>query len=212
MFVQFCWSSKVDALVQQTVATFGSLHHCFNNAGIEGGRAPLHETAPGDFERVMAVNAGGVFNCMRAEIRQMLAQLKLNPVVVGASPKSPKAVDTVGLSIVNTSSTAGLSAMAEFSPYCASKHAVIGLTRCAAREYAPFGIRVNCVCPSTTDTPMVQRFSQSWPDWQDRQNSSFPAGRIGTPEEVAEAVLWLSSPRCPMVCGSCLTIDGALTA
>merc|ERR1712190_165107 len=141
----------------------------------------------------MAVNAGGIFTCMAAELRQMLAQLAADDGEVvppeakrlkSSSPYTRKAIDVVGLTIVNTSSTAGQAAMPEFAPYCASKHAVIGMTRCAAKEYASKGIRVNCICPSTTATPMVDRFSRQWPDWQAKQNASFPVGRVGTPEEV----------------------------
>ena len=113
--------------------------------------------------------------------------------------------------VVNTASTAGSAAMAEFSAYCASKHAIIGLTRCAAREYARQNIRVCAVCPSTTATPMVERFERQWPEWQAKQNASFPVGRVGT-AEVAEAVVWLCSDACPFVTGTCLTIDGGAGA
>merc|ERR1719436_1992464 len=149
---------------------------------------------------------------MSCEIKQMLAQQSPDELIGDESPYTPKAIDKIASTIVNTGSTAGLAAMPEFSPYCASKHAVIGLTRCAAKEYASHGIRINCICPSTTATPMVERFTENWPDWQAKQNASFPTNRVGTAEEVAAAVLWLSSPDCPMICGSCLTIDGALTA
>lgn len=208
---------EVEALVRFTVGRFGALHHCFNNAGIEGRRSPIHEASAEDFTRVLAVNAGGVFNCMAQEVKQMLSQLppeKSSGDSSGdeTSPYTPKAIDRVWLTIVNTASTAGQAAMPEFAPYCASKHAVIGLSRCAAKEYASKGIRVNCICPSTTATPMVQRFADSWPDWQAKQNGSFPTGRVGTPEEVADLVLWLSSPACPMLCGACVTVDGALSA
>jgi len=208
---------EVKKLVAFAVEKLGGLHHCLNNAGIEGNRAQLHEQTFEDWSRVMGVNAGGVFNCMSREVAQMLKQcsaegeagrlLKRDP-----SPYAPKAIDSENLTIVNMSSSAGQNGMPEFSPYCASKHAVIGLTKAAAKEYASRGIRVNCICPSTTSTPMVQRFTDRWPDWQAKQNASFPTGRVGTAEEVAEAVLWLSSPSCPMVCGACLTIDGAHSA
>merc|ERR1712039_591596 len=146
-------------------------------------------------------------------IAQMLKQTEASPFEgLDKSPYTPKAIDRARLTIVNTSSTAGQNAMPEFSPYCASKHAVIGLTRAAAKEYAPKGIRINCICPSTTATPMVERFSTNWPDWQAKQNASFPTGRVATCDEVAAAVLWLSSTACPMACGTCLTIDGALSA
>jgi len=102
--------------------------------------------------------------------------------------------------------------MAEFAAYSASKHAIIGLTRTAAKEYAGRGIRVNALCPSTTDTPMVQRFASQWPEWQAKQNASFPVGRIGRAEEVADTVVFLFSAACPMMSGTALTIDGALTS
>jgi len=206
-------AEEVQRLVDFAVSKFGAIHHCFNNAGIEGTRKPLHETSAADFSRVMAVNAGGIFNCMAAELRQMLTQHAPEELRgPDDSPYTPKAIDRAALTIVNAGSTAGQAAMPEFSPYCASKHAVIGLTRCAAKEYAPKGIRVNCICPSTTATPMVERFQEQWPDWQDKQNASFPTQRIGTADEVARAVLWLSSSSCPMVCGACLNIDGALSS
>jgi len=203
----------VEALIRFTVLKFGAIHHCFNCAGIEGTRKGLHETSAAEFCKVMAVNAGGIFNCMAHEIRQMLSQQPPEePRAPDDSPYAPKAVDRSGFTIVNAGSTAGQAAMAEFAPYCASKHAVIGMSRCAAKEYASRGIRINCICPSTTDTPMVERFQAQWPDWQAKQNASFPTERIATADEVARSVLWLSSPECPMVCGACLTIDGALSA
>lgn len=204
---------QVEEMVEFTVQTFGGLHHCVNNAGMEGRRARLHEQRLDDFTRVISVNVGGLFNCMKQELKQMMQQRAENPRgEEDSSCYAPKAIDREGLTIVNMGSTAGQAAMPEFAPYCASKHAVIGLTRSAAKEYACDGIRINCVCPSTTATPMVERFSRNWPDWQAKQNASFPTGRVGTAEEVAAAVLWLSSPACPMACGTCLTIDGALTA
>jgi len=204
---------EVQALVDFAVAEFGAIHHCFNGAGIEGSRGPLHETTAEGFSRVMAVNAGGIFHCMAKEIEQMLKQHAPEELRgPDDSPYTPKAIDRAELTIVNAGSTAGQAAMPEFAPYCASKHAVIGMTRCAAKEYAHRGIRINCICPSTTATPMVERFDSQWPDWQAKQNASFPTGRIATPEEVARAVLWLSAPFCPMVCGTSLNIDGALTS
>eukprot|EP00933_Yihiella_yeosuensis_P017034 TRINITY_DN14346_c1_g1_i1.p1 TRINITY_DN14346_c1_g1~~TRINITY_DN14346_c1_g1_i1.p1 ORF type:complete len:300 (-),score=49.16 TRINITY_DN14346_c1_g1_i1:305-1153(-) len=206
---------EVENMVKFAVSEFGALHHCFNNAGIEGSRARLHEMDPKKYVEVMSTNAGGVFNCMSLQIRQMLSQLSNDEhgqLEVDDSPYSPKKVDKAGLTIVNTSSTAGLAAMPEFSPYCASKHAVIGLTKSAAKEYAADGIRINCICPSTTATSMVERFSEQWPDWQAKQNASFPIQRVSTPEEIAESVLFLSSPTaCNAICGTCLTIDGGLS-
>eukprot|EP00037_Helgoeca_nana_P020474 m.203424 g.203424 ORF g.203424 m.203424 type:complete len:103 (-) comp25275_c0_seq1:459-767(-) len=102
--------------------------------------------------------------------------------------------------------------MPEFSAYSASKHAMIGLTRTAAKEYAGNGIRVNAVCPSTTATPMVDRFTKQWPELQAKQNASFPVERIGRAGEIATTVAFLLSADCPMMTGTCLTIDGARSA
>ena len=127
------------------------------------------------------------------------------------STQSQAAIDTLNYSIVNVSSTAAGS-MPEFSCYCASKAAINGITRTAAKEYASRGIRVNAVAPSTTATPMVARFTEQWPEWQAKQNASFPVGRIGTAEEVAACCAFLFSPECPMMTGTVLTIDGGLSA
>jgi NAD(P)-dependent dehydrogenase (short-subunit alcohol dehydrogenase family) len=113
--------------------------------------------------------------------------------------------------IVNCASTAGLHGMPEFSAYCASKHAIIGLTKSAALEYAAHNIRINALCPSTTDTPMVERFQSQWPEWQAAQNDSIPVGRIGTPEEMANAVVWMLSDQCTFMTGHCLCVDGGGT-
>ena len=102
--------------------------------------------------------------------------------------------------------------MPEFASYSASKFAILGLTRSAAREYAADGIRCHAVRPSTTDTPMVARFAERWPEWQKAQNASFPAGRIGRPEEVAALAAFLFSDECPHMTGAALTVDGGLGA
>eukprot|EP00929_Paragymnodinium_shiwhaense_P021189 TRINITY_DN13886_c0_g1_i1.p1 TRINITY_DN13886_c0_g1~~TRINITY_DN13886_c0_g1_i1.p1 ORF type:complete len:247 (+),score=52.80 TRINITY_DN13886_c0_g1_i1:95-835(+) len=127
--------AAVERLVAFAVKSFGALHHCFNNAGVEGTRRSLHETPYAEYQRIMAVNAGGIFNCMAKQIGQMLRQHEASGFVPESGPYSSKAIDHHRFTIVNTSSTAGQAAMPEFSPYCASKHAVIGLTRAAAKEY-----------------------------------------------------------------------------
>lgn len=199
-------------MVHFAVATFGAIHHCVNNAAVFCPKAPLHEQTPEDFSRVMSVNTTGVFLCMRAELRQMLAQL------AAAAPQAPpeepaqrpwSLIDWVGMTMVNVCSTAGQVAVPEFSPYSASKHAVIGLTRTAAKEYSAWGIRINYICPGTTDTPMMARFTEQYPDMKAKMLATIPAGRMGTAEETAQAILWLSSAQCPMVCGTGLVIDGA---
>ena len=199
---------SVARMVSAAVKRFGRLDGALNAAGIEGHRAKLHESSAWNFDQVLGVNLRGVFLCMKAEISQMLAQDA--PETAAASSEQPK-IDTHNYSIVNVSSTAA-SSMPEFSCYCASKAAINGITRSAAKEYASEGIRVNAVAPSTTDTPMVARFAERWPEWQAKQNASFAVGRIGTAEEVAACCAFLFSPECPMMTGTVLTIDGSLSA
>lgn len=208
--------ASVAAMIDTAVGRFGRLDMALNAAGIEGERAPLHESSVENYDRVLSVNLRGVYLCMRAEIAQMLKQQA--PAVSSSTPAKPSPpnpstpIDDLNYSIVNVSSSAGLAGMPEFACYSASKHAINGLTRSAAREYAARGIRVNALCPSTTDTPMVARFTDQWPEWQAKQNASFPVGRIGTAEEVARTAAFLFSAECPMMTGHCLTIDGALSA
>lgn len=193
--------SSVQHLIAFTVEEFGDLHFAVNNAGIEGERAFIAETTVENWEKVMDTNAKGVFLCLKYELAQMKRQLR-----TGVSEKSR------GYAVVNTASTAGQAGMPEFCAYSASKHAVISLTKTAAKEYAGDNIRVNAVCPSTTRTAMVERFSARWPVWQQRQNESIPMGRIGEPEEVAEAIAWLCTTGSSFVTGACITMDGGQTA
>ena len=236
---------SVQNMIRCCVQHFGRVDCALNAAGIEGGRCELHKMSVDNFDSVMNVNTKGVFLCMRAQLTQMLEQLPPSPLLdiasslreakVARTDKPP--IDTLNYSIVNLASTAAQASMPEFAAYSASKHAILGLTRTAAKEYATKGIRVNALCPSTTDTPMVQRFAEQWPEWQAKQNASFPVGRIGRAEEgepptilcvfcvrpvvshssrvalaVAEMVVFLFSAACPMMSGACLTIDGALTS
>ena len=202
-------AASVEKMVAQAIDFTGRLDGAVNAAGIEGARASVHESSFENWKGVMSVNLDGVYLCMRAEIRQILEQTSSSSVSwqPGTAP-----IDKYNYSIVNISSTAGQTAMPEFAAYSASKHAIIGLTKSAAKEYACRGIRVNAVCPSTTDTPMVARFAEQWPDWQAKQNASFPTGRIGSAEEVAAAVAFLLSAECRMMTGTCLTVDGALSS
>merc|ERR1719397_2139367 len=130
--------------------------------------------------------------CMKYEITQMMKQdLTINnPDLWKDKPALSRFRGTKG-TIVNTSSTAGLGMMPEFTPYCASKWAVIGMTKSAAKEYAKEGIRINAVCPATTDTPMRSRFQKKWPGWQAQMDAEYPVGRVAASMEVAEAVYWL---------------------
>jgi NAD(P)-dependent dehydrogenase (short-subunit alcohol dehydrogenase family) len=170
-------------MVVAAVAKFGRLDCALNAAGIEGDRARLHETSIENFDKVMDANLRGTFLSMKAELEQMLRQPApagaatfravesvAESVAAASAAAAAAAIDVHNYCIVNVSSTAGQGAMPEFSCYSASKFAILGLTRSAAREYASAGIRVNAVCPSTTDTPMVARFTERWPEWQAKQN------------------------------------------
>ena len=185
---------SVEAMVGGCLEQFGRLDIAHNNAGIGTPSAPLHETEREGFERVLAVNLTGVWLCLKYEAQAML--------------------DLGGGSIVNTASLAGLIGFPLNVAYSASKHAVIGITRTAALEYAQSGIRVNAVCPAFIQTPMVEGFITQ-PNARmslDRLARMQPMGRIGTPEEVAAAVLWLCSDAASFVTGIALPIDGGTTA
>lgn len=211
---------SVEAMLSVLVECFGRLDCALNAAGIEGERGRIHEGSMDNFDNVISVNLRGVYLCMRAEVKQMLKQQQQQQQeqqpgkeTAAAGPEANCApIDYLNYSIVNVSSSAGQGGMPEFACYSASKHAIIGLTRSAAQEYARDGIRFNALCPSTTDTPMVARFTERWPEWQARQNASFPVGRIGTVEELARLVAFLFSTQCTMMTGTALTVDGALSA
>jgi NAD(P)-dependent dehydrogenase (short-subunit alcohol dehydrogenase family) len=183
--------TSVASLVTDTVATFGGLDVAFNNAGIQ---APVAETAEAtgeDFDRVIAINLRGVWNCLKHELRHMRQH--------GSG------------AIVNCSSQSGLVGTAGLGAYTASKHGVLGLTKCAALEYAARGIRINAICPGPTDTPMVAAAMADHPDHMAALVEGIPVGRLGRPEEIASAVLWLCSPGAGFVIGQYITADGGLT-
>jgi len=183
---------EVQALISTAVETYGRLDCAHNNAGISGGgRALTADYAEDMWHQVLAVNLTGVWLCMKYEIPQMLQQ--------------------GGGVIVNTASVAGLIGARGLAAYVASKHGVVGLTKTAALEYAAQGIRVNCVCPGVIHTPMTAR-GLSRPELRARIIASEPMGRVGTPEEIAAAVVWLCSDAASFVTGHTMTIDGGLVA
>ncbi|QDK83447.1 glucose 1-dehydrogenase [Spirosoma sp. KCTC 42546] len=194
---------QIEKAVRQTVDVFGRLDIGINNAGIGGKFGRLLDQTKQDFDQIMAINVGGVFYGMQAQIRQMLTQ-KVNSHPVGDHP--------VGGKIVNVSSIAGVRGMPMGAPYSASKHAVIGLTKTAALEYVRHHIRINAVCPVYTHSPMVDELIGTAPGMEERMRRMVPMGRFGQPEEVAQAILWLCSDDNAFVTGQALQIDGGLTA
>jgi NAD(P)-dependent dehydrogenase (short-subunit alcohol dehydrogenase family) len=184
-------SDDVAAAVAATVQAFGRLDFAFNNAGIEQPPAKLHEIGDDEWDRVIDINLRGVFYGMKHEIPAMLA--------------------TGGGAIVNTSSGAGVIGIAGQAVYAASKHGVIGLTKAAALDYAAAGVRINAVCPGIIETPMMDRFSGGTEEGRQRVIGQEPVGRMGRPEEIASAVLWLCSDLGAFTVGHALVVDGGQT-
>jgi len=183
---------QVAALVDRTVATYGRLDMAFNNAGIQVPPSDAADEPAGIFERVNAINLRGVWACMKHELRQMREQ--------GSGP------------IVNCSSLGGLVGLPGRASYHASKHGVLGLTKSAALEYAPRGIRINAVCPGTIATPMVADMEAKGELDMAEAIRNQPIGRLGTADEIAAAVLWLCSRGASFVVGVALPVDGGYTA
>jgi NAD(P)-dependent dehydrogenase (short-subunit alcohol dehydrogenase family) len=182
----------VEAMVETALDAYGGLDFAFNNAGIEGETEPAGEHPLDNWEQVIDVNLKGVFLGMKYEIPAML--------------------ETGGGAVVNTSSIAGLVAFAGLSPYVASKHGVLGLTKTAAVEYAGEGVRVNAISPGVIDTPMVQRSEEDDPEMMEQVTAATPQGRLGEPEEIGDAAVWLCSDDASFVTGETLVIDGGYVA
>ena len=183
--------AEVQALMTRVIEAYGRLDYAFNNAGIEIEKGRLNEGSEAEFDAIMGVNVKGVWLCMKYQLPVMLKQ--------GAG------------AIVNTASVAGLMAAPKMSIYCASKHAVLGLTRSAAVEYARKNIRINAVCPGVIDTEMYRRAHEADPKKADFAAAMHPVGRIGKAEEVAAAVLYLCSDAAAFVTGVALPVDGGAT-
>lgn len=184
--------ADVAAMIEQTLAAFGRLDAAFNNAGVQSLPVETADASGEEFDRVNAINLRGVWNCMKYELRQMREQGN------GA--------------IVNNSSIGGLIGLPGRAIYHASKHGVIGLTRSAALEYAARGIRINAICPGAIETPMVADMIVREGLTREGMASGMPIGRLGQPEEIAAAVLWLCSPGASFVIGHALAVDGGYTA
>lgn len=190
--------AAVEAMVAKTVAAFGRLDCAFNNAGIAprhvgpvGQRT--HEMSRDSFEGMLEVNLTGVFLCMKHEIAQMLAQ----------------SGDSRGGAIVNTASVAGLVGLRTAGNYVAAKHGVVGITKTAAMEYAEDGIRVNCVNPGYVRTPMTD---PGMAERYDLLMTGVPMHRLGEPEEIAEAVVWMCSNKASFMTGASHVVDGGYYA
>lgn len=184
--------SEVEASVAQLVDRYGRLDFAYNNAGLSG---PAHDVAdmPVDqWRRAIDVMLTGVFLCMKSELPRML--------------------ESGGGAIVNCSSGAGLIGFPGQAGYVASKHGVIGLSKTAALEYGSQGVRINAICPGTARTPMVERVVAEQPELEQELQRLHPIGRIAEPDEIAEAALWLCSPRSSFVSGSSLVVDGGYVA
>lgn len=182
---------QVEAMVRKTMESYGRLDAAYNNAGMQTPQVPAADMSYEDYDRTMAVNLRGVFNCMKFEIPVMLKN--------------------GGGAVVNCSSQGGVTGFPGQAAYIASKHGIIGLTRTAALDYAQKGVRVNAVCPGVIHTPMADRLIGGNKEVEAAIKEMVPMGRMGTGEEIASAVLWLCSSGASFVTGHALIVDGGFT-
>ena len=190
-------AAEVEAMVSQTVEVYGRLDYAHNNAGILEPLTLTADITEETWDKTISINLKGVWLCMKYEIPHMLKQ--------GSG------------AIVNTSSVAGLAGYSGRPAYCASKHGVVGLTKTAALDYAQQGIRINAVCPGYIGTPMLDQALSEFPEDQVAAHEAMitgrePIGRMGTPAEVAEAVIWLCSDAASFVTGHAMAVDGGYVA